>query len=440
MIYASTTDVLSWGRIVRSPQRVAVPRFRDELPDAIGDAPAGSTLAVGLRRSYGDTTFNSAGGLIDMRALDRLIAFDTDRGRLRAEAGISLSEIMRFVVPRGFFVAVTPGTRFVTLGGAIANDVHGKNHHRAGTFGRHVTALGLVRSDQTSVIGPEIGADLFAATVGGLGLTGIIAWAEIKLQRIGSAYLDAETLPFANLDEFWQLAEQSAETHEHTVAWIDCTATGRRSGRGIFSRGNWCAEGPLDTHQDRHRIAVPCEAPSGLLNGITVGLFNRVYFAAQKRKAGKLRQHYTTFFHPLDSIGTWNLLYGRQGFWQYQCVVPTATMRDAVATLIGEIARSGQGSFLAVLKTCGNVPSPGLLTFPMEGATLALDFPNRGQSTLKLLSRLDDTVRQAGGRLYAAKDGRVPKDMWKACYPMLERFAPFVDPHMASDFWRRVAP
>jgi L-gulonolactone oxidase len=184
---------------------------------------------------------------------------------------------------------------------------------------------------------------------------------------------------------------------------------------------------------------VSFEAPSGFLNRFTVGLFNRLYFAAQKRKAGKSRQHYTTFFHPLDSVGTWNRLYGRRGFWQYQCVVPKASMREAIAELLREIARSGQGSFLAVLKTCGNIPSPGLLSFPMEGATLALDFPNRGQSTLKLLSRLDDIVRRAGGRLYAAKDGRVPKDMWKACYPMLERFAAYVDPHLASDFWRRVA-
>jgi FAD/FMN-containing dehydrogenase len=439
MIYASTTDVLSWGRIVRTPQRVVVPRYRDELPKAIGTAPSGLALAVGSRRSYGDTVFNSAGGLVDMRPLDRLIAFDVERGTLRAEAGITLSEIMRFAVPRGFFVPVSPGTRFVTLGGAIANDVHGKNHHRAGTFGRHVSALGLVRSDGTCEIGPETGSDIFAATVGGLGLTGIIEWAEIKLQRIGSAYLDVEILPFSNLEQFWKLADDSAVTHEHTVAWIDCTAKGRRAGRGIFSRGNWCLEGPLDAHEDRQSLAVPMEAPSGLLNRFTVSLFNRVYYGAQKRKAGKLHQHYTTFFHPLDSIRAWNRLYGRRGFWQYQCVVPRSSMRGSISGLLREIARSGQGSFLAILKTCGDLPSPGLLSFPMEGATLALDFPSRGPSTLNLLSRLDDIVRQAGGRLYAAKDGRITKDMWKACYPMLKRFAPYVDPHMTSDFWRRVS-
>jgi FAD/FMN-containing dehydrogenase len=439
MIYASTTDVLSWGRVVRTPQRVVVPRFRDELPKAIGAAPSGLTLAVGLRRSYGDTVFNSAGGLVDMRPLDRLMSFDGEQRALRAEAGITLSEIMRFAVPRGLFVPVTPGTRFVTLGGAIANDVHGKNHHRTGTFGRHVAALGLVRSDGARVIGPDTDADLFAATVGGLGLTGIIEWAEIKLQPISSAYIDVEILPFANLEQFWKLADASVVTHEHTVAWIDCTAKGPRAGRGIFSRGNWCEKGALDAHEDRQSLVVPMEAPSWLLNRFTVGVFNRLYYAAQKRKVGELRQHYTSFFHPLDSIGTWNRLYGRRGFWQYQCVVPQASMRDAIPELLCEIACSGQGSFLAVLKTCGDIPSPGLLSFPMEGATLALDFPNRRQSTLKLLSRLDAIVKHAGGRLYAAKDGRVPKEMWNAGYPMLQRFAPHVDPHMASDFWTRVS-
>ena len=440
MFFAKRSDTLSWGRIVRMPQRVASPRFRDELPGAIAAAPGGSVLPVGLRRSYGDSVLSSNGGLIDMTGLDRLISLDTEQGILRADAGVSLSEIMQHIVPLGLFVAVTPGTGFVTVGGAIANDVHGKNHHRAGTFGRHVRRLGLVRSDGANEIGPDMQGDLFAATVGGLGLTGIIDWAEIQLQKITSAYVDAEIIPFGNLADFWPLAEELAGSHEHTVAWIDCTAVGRRAGRGIFSRGNWSADGALVPHEDRHRIAIPLEAPSGLLNAFTVGLFNRVYYVAQKRKTGRLRQHYATFFHPLDSIAAWNWLYGRHGFWQYQCVVPSATMKDSIAALLDEITRSGQGSFLAVLKTCGSIASPGLLSFPMEGATLALDFPNRGETTTQLLARLDAIVKEAGGRLYAAKDGRVPKTMWHAGYPSLERFASYVDPRFASDFWRRVAP
>jgi FAD/FMN-containing dehydrogenase len=185
---------------------------------------------------------------------------------------------------------------------------------------------------------------------------------------------------------------------------------------------------------------VPFNAPGALLNGLTVKLFNRFYAAAQKRKGGPFRQHYSEFFHPLDSIANWNRFYGREGFWQYQCVVPPPSMKDAIAALLKEIASSGQGSFLAVLKTCGALRSPGMLSFPMEGATLALDFPNRGEKTFKLFSRLDTIVREAGGRLYAAKDGRIPKDIWAAGYPALEQFLPHVDPHFSSDFWRRVAP
>ena len=195
----------------------------------------------------------------------------------------------------------------------------------------------------------------------------------------------------------------------------------------------------MSVHNDARRAGMPVDAPGALLNRLTVKLFNRFYYAAQKRKAGALRQHYSQFFYPLDSIANWNRLYGRRGFWQYQCAVPVPTMKDAVGALLQEIASSGQGSFLAVLKTFGSLPSPGMLSFPMEGATLALDFPNRGDSTLKLFSRLDTIVHEAG-RLYAAKDGRIPKDMWAAGYPALERFRPYADPHFSSDFWRRVAP
>lgn len=439
MAYLVRHDVLSWGRIVRTPQRVAAPRFRDELAQLVQARPGTSVLAVGLRRSYGDTVLNTDGGLIVMTGLDRVIAFDPQRGRLRAEVGLSLADIMRLVVPHGLFVPVTPGTRFVTLGGAIANDVHGKNHHGAGTFGRHVARIGLLRSDGGRVeIGPDTGADLFAATVGGLGLTGIIEWAEIDLAPIKSSFLDVEIVPFGNLTEFWQLAAASAVTHEHTVAWIDCAATNGRFGRGIFSRGNWSRDGGLTLHDDRQWLGVPLEAPSWPLNSLSVTLFNRLYYAAQKRKSGRRRLHYGPFFHPLDAVANWNRLYGRAGFWQYQCVLPLSTMRDGIAALMTEITRSGQGSFLAVLKTFGSLTSPGFLSFPMEGATLALDFPNRGERTLRLFTRLDAIVREGRGRLYAAKDGRIPRDMWARGYAALDRYVPQIDPAFASDFWKRV--
>jgi len=441
MTYVLRNDALSWGRVVKTPQRVAAPRFRKDLIELVAQHPGKSVLAVGLRRSYGDSVLNSEGGLIATAGLDRFLALDPAARVLRAEAGVTLGEIMRLIVPRGLFVPVTPGTRFVTLGGAIANDVHGKNHHRAGTLGRHVIRLGLLRSDGSRTeVRPDSDGALFAATVGGLGLTGIIEWAEIKLQSIPSSQLEAEIIAYAGLAEFWQIAEDSVDTHEHTVAWIDCAAEGPHCGRGIFTRANWSAEGGLRAHEDRQSFGVPVDAPEGLLNHLTVGMFNHFYYAAQRRKTGVHRQHYASFFHPLDSVANWNRLYGPQGLWQYQCVVPPATMKDAIAALLAEIARSGQGSFLAVLKTFGDIRSPGLLSFPMEGATLALDFANRGERTLALLARLDAIVRQAKGRLYAAKDGRIPKQMWGEGYPNLDRFIPCLDKAFASDFWRRVAP
>jgi len=436
--YVLRSDAMSWGRVVRTPQHVASPRFRDALPALVAARPA-TVLPVGCQRSYGDSALNSGGGLVAMTGMDRFIAIDAKAGTLRAEAGVTLAEIARRTVPLGFFVPVMPGTGVVTLGGAIANDVHGKNHHRAGTFGRHVRRLGLLRGDGSRIeAGPDVNVELFAATVGGLGLTGIIEWAEIDLLPVRGGWLDVERVPFDNLDGFWPLAEASVLSHENTVSWIDATANGRRSGSGIFIRANWRPDAePVPEGGTR---SVPCEAPGWLLNGTVMGAFNRLYDFAQRRKASPLRESYAAFFNPLDGIAHWNRLYGRSGLWQYQCVVPPSAMKDAVAAMLAEIVRSGLGSVLAVLKTFGAVPSPGLLSFPMEGATLTLDFPNSGEDVLHLFARFDALVREAGGRLYAAKDGRMPKEMWAAGYPELPRFTPHIDPAFASDFWRRVAP
>ena len=441
MTFFPRDDALSWGRAIRRRQHIAFPRFRKDLPKLLSSQWHGTVLPVGLRRSYGDSVLNSDGRIIAIGGLDRFMALDLETGIVRAEAGVTLSDVMRLVVPHGYFLPVTPGTRSVTLGGAIANDVHGKNHHRAGTFGRHVLSLGLLRPGGDAITATANGSDgLFKATIGGLGLTGLIEWAEIKLQPVTSAYLDVEIIPYGSLAEFWDIAAASETTHEHTVAWVDCTTTGSHAGRGIFSRANWSSEGGLVPHDDEKRLRVPLDAPSGLLNRLTVGAFNKLYHAAQKRKAGSLQQHYGQFFHPLDGIADWNRLYGHKGFWQYQCVIPKPSMKEAVAELLAAIIASGQASFLTVLKTFGSLPSPGFLSFPMEGATLALDFCNRGSKTLALFEKLDAIVRDANGRLYAAKDGRIPKDMWIAGYPAFERFLAYADPNFSSDFWRRVNP
>jgi FAD/FMN-containing dehydrogenase len=432
--------VVSWGRVARGRHDVASPRFRGELKDLTfaGQPPL---LVAGLRRSYGTSGLNRNGRLLDATGLDRLIAFDERRGVLKAEAGLSLDALLRFAVPRGWFLPVTPGTRFVTLGGAVANDVHGKNHHVAGPFGRHVQSLGLRRSTgETMIVSPTENEALFAATVGGLGLTGIIEWVELALIRIESAWLDVETLIMPDLQSFFDLAHADNADWPYTVAWIDCMATGAAIGRGIYTRGRFRADGALDVHRSR-QPSVPFDAPGFLLNRLSVSTFNRFYAAWQARKVGIGRQHYAPFFYPLDGIGQWNRLYGPRGFLQYQCIVPPEVGPAAIKALLERIARSGEGSFLAVLKTFGDCPSPGLLSFPMPGATLALDFANHGARTLNLMADLDTIVTEAGGRLYPAKDGRMSAQMFAKGYgTALDRFLPHVDPAFSSDFWRQVQP
>lgn len=432
-------DITSWGRLVRRPQTIARPRHRDEIDGVLRARGERSLLASGLRRSYGDSCLNSDGALLDMGGLDRFISFDPVDGRLIGEAGLSLSKILQIVAPRGWFLPTTPGTRFVTLGGAVANDVHGKNHHRAGAFGNHVLSLGLSRADgERMVLSPTQNFDLFAATIGGLGLTGVIEWVEIQLARIDSTSLDVDIIPYGNLDEFWALADESVAGFEHTVAWIDCASGGAARGRGVFSRANWRQDGHFAVHGDETWKTIPVEVPEFALNRLTVRTFNAFYHAAHRAKAGRARQHYARFLYPLDAIRNWNRMYGRRGMLQYQCVIPPESQRDGIGALLDEIIRAGQGSFLAVLKTFGEVPSRGLLSFPRPGATLALDFPNRGSDTLGLTNRLDRIVTAAGGGLYPAKDGRVSAAVFRASFPKWREFLAWKDPGMNSDFWRRV--
>jgi L-gulonolactone oxidase len=438
--FVKRDDVLSWGRVHRRSQHIATPRFRDQLTKLIADGDWNSRLATGLRRSYGDSCLNSEGAMIDMSGLDRFIVFENTSGTLCAEAGASLSQILGLVVPHGWFLSTTPGTRFVTLGGAVANDVHGKNYHRAGSFGCHVKSFGLLRSDGfRRAVTWESDPGLFAATIGGLGLTGVIEWVEIQLEKISSAYLDVETIPYGGLDEFWTLAKESAEKFEHTVAWVDCTSSGAKFGRGIFSRANWRDHQAFKSHDDSTWKSVPFDAPAFLLNRFSVAAFNEIYFRANKAKVGLSRQHYAPFFYPLDALLNWNKLYGRRGMFQYQCVIPPGEAHAAIASLLDEITRSGQASFLAVLKTFGERASAGLLSFPRPGVTLAVDFPNRGAKTLSLLSRLDAIVSEAGGALYPAKDGRLLPDLFRRSFPRWREFLEYKDPSMNSDFWRRVA-
>ncbi|NQW12176.1 MAG: FAD-binding oxidoreductase [Alphaproteobacteria bacterium] len=433
------TSIETWGRVHRGAHQLAEPAWRDAVAEAARAtaAAAGTTLAHGLGRSYGDSALNRDGGLVRTTGLDRLIAFDREGGILRAEVGLSIDALLRVTVPAGWFVPVTPGTKFVTLGGAVANDVHGKNHHVAGSVGRHVRRLALWRSDRGVVeCDPEVESDLFSATIGGLGLTGIMLWVEIALHPIRSAMMQVENRRFADLDEFFALSEDSADW-PYTVAWVDTIQGGEALGRGVFSRGRHAETGGLEPHRSGGPT-MPINAPSLLLNRVTVGAFNRLYHA-NPGSAFRGRRHYDGFFYPLDRLRRWNRLYGARGFYQWQGVVPPADARTATRTLLDVITRSGEASFLAVLKNFGDRPSPGLLSFPMAGTTLALDFPNRGERTLALMAELDRVVSQAGGRLYPAKDGRIPAAAFQLGYPSWRELERLRDPLLMSDFWRRVA-
>lgn len=425
----------SWGRIGAVAARAAHVTWRHALP-----AIEGERLAYGLGRSYGDSCLLGGGTMVETRGLDRLISFDDESGVVIAEAGMSLDALLRVCVPRGWFLPVSPGTRLVTLGGAIANDIHGKNHHRAGTFGSHVRGFVLQRSDGHLLdVSPATHPELFAATIGGLGLTGLILTVELKLRRITSAFIDAELVRFSGLEDFMALAEESEAGFEHTVAWLDCVAGGDRLGRGIFIRGNHAEGTPKDlvAHQPP-KLSVPVDFPDFCLNRYSVEAFNLAYYHRLASDREKVRQHYSPFFHPLDAVNGWSRIYGKRGFYQYQCVVPFAGGMAAMTEILKAISASGQASFLAVLKTFGDMPSPGLLSFPRPGITLALDFANRGASTLELFDRLDAIVREVRGAWYPAKDARMSPEDFRLSYPELDRFLPQVDPAFTSDFWKRM--
>lgn len=396
-----------------------------------------SSLPWGMGRSYGDSCQNAEGRLLTTRGLDRFIRFDPDSGVLECEAGVLLGEIITFALPRGWFVPVTPGTCFVTVGGAIANDVHGKNHHRAGTFAHHVEAFELLRSDGSVLnCAPDHNAEWFAATVGGLGLTGLIRRARLRLRRVPGPFLAGQSLRFGSLTEFFALSLASDADHEYTVSWLDCAARGKNLGRGVFMRGN---HAPVEGRTPRRPpLRVPFTPPISLVNRYSLGALNRMYFHRPSAAQTDAVWHYRPFFYPLDGLLEWNRLYGPRGFFQYQCVIPPEAAEPALTEMLGAIAQSGSGSFLAVLKMFGDRASSGLLSFARPGATLALDFPNAGESTLALLERLDAVTREARGAVYPAKDARMSAASFQQYFPRWREFARFIDPRFSSSFWRRV--
>jgi FAD/FMN-containing dehydrogenase len=367
--------------------------------------------------------------------------FDEQTGLIRCEAGVMLADILEVVVPRGWFLPVTPGTKYVSVGGAIANDIHGKNHHVAGTFGCHITQFELLRSTGERLIcSPDQNRDLFRATIGGLGLTGLILWAEFRLRRIPGPYIAKEQIRFGSIDEFFDLTSGFDQTFEYTVSWVDCLAVGAQLGRGYFMLGNHdrLQPAPGRTPTPKALVTAPIDMPSFALNQLTVKAFNTAIYLSQGAKHSRKIVPYDPFFYPLDAVTDWNKLYGPAGFLQYQPVVPYTDGHRAIKELLTQVAQSGQASFLVVMKTFGDVQSPGMLSFPRKGVTLSLDFPFRGEQTLRLLERLDAIVRDHGGAIYPAKDARMSAENFKAFYPQWQDFAQYVDPKFSSNLWRRV--
>ena len=427
----------SWGNIIHDECKVIPLLDRQELIPLINTNKPG--IAYGMGRSYGDVCLNPKGNVWVTTNLDKYIEFDVDSGLLSCESGVLLRDIQRLVIPKGWMLPVTPGTQLITVGGAIANDIHGKNHHEYGTFGEHIKSLEILRTDGAVIRCNALSSpEMLTATIGGIGLTGLITKATIQLRRVFSPYLQSENISFNSIEDFFSLSHESEGGWEHCVAWIDCLY--KKSVRGIFMRAN-----PVKVILDLNPIkfsnnksSVFFTPPISLINNSTLKIFNNLYFHYHKYRNSKNIVHYESFFYPLDNIAHWNRVYGSKGFYQYQCVIPMINGRDVIVEMLQVIANSSQGSFLSVLKTFGRKPQAGLMSFPMHGITLALDFPNLGLETRQLFSILDDIVVKAGGRIYMAKDACMSPKVFEVGYPNLNEFLKYRDPGISSALSRRL--
>ncbi|MEO0544108.1 MAG: FAD-binding oxidoreductase [Pseudomonadota bacterium] len=421
----------SFGRLKRI-KRTAI--ASDEAIAGLSGQSDGALLPFGNGKSYGDSCHNDRGTLSTMRSMNRILGFDPDTGVLDAEPGVMLHEIIDLVAPTGWFLPVTPGTRFVTLGGAVANDVHGKNHHRRGTFGGHVEAMTLLRSDGVFHLTAHENPTLFSATIGGMGLTGIITHVRMKMMHVSSADVVEVRTPFESLAEYFQRAEAEDDANEYAVAWLDQL----HGERGVLMTANHAEDGEFVRQPHRPKLSVPFDLPFNALNSWSLRAFNHVFHAAKSRGAGVAkRASWQSYFYPLDAVGHWNRLYGPKGLFQHQSIIPFEAAEEAVPALLKASRVAGEASFLTVLKRFGAVESTGLLSFPRPGYTLTLDFPNRGGSTLALLDQLDAITLDAGGRINPYKDARMSPATFQRSFPQWKALEDLRDPVTISDFWRR---
>jgi FAD/FMN-containing dehydrogenase len=414
---ASEPTLAGWGGI-------AVPG-REVRSEDLAAVARDAVLTRGLGRSYGDSALppRGVGWVAGSARADRILGFDEATGLLRAEAGLSLRDLAWSFLPRLWFPPVVPGTQFVTLGGMVAADVHGKNHHVAGTIGRHLERLTILTAAGERVVCSRVEhADLFRATIGGMGLTGHILEVELRMTRIPSPWIVQEAYRVDDVERFLAALADSARDWPFTVGWIDCLARGRRLGRGVLIRGRWAeaAEAPARPPRPLRTLAVPFTLPGFALNDLTVGLFNRLYRSAFPRAARPRIAHPEKFFWPLDAVRHWNRIYGARGFTQFQCVLPERERPGAVRRFLEAASARGGTSFLCVLKDCGE-EGEGLLSFPRPGVSVALDLPLRAD-TRELVRALADVVLAEGGRIYLAKDAFVGADQVAAMEPRLAEF------------------
>lgn len=441
-----TAPLASWNNYPRQVCTLHRPeRYRQFTPTLE------SCIARGMGRSYGDAPLNEGGNVFLSERLNRILSFDREQGVLRAEAGATLQEILRLIVPQGWFLPVTPGTQFVSLGGAVAADVHGKNHHCDGSFGNFINEILLATpASGTLRCSPEAASDVFWATVGGMGLTGFIVEVELRLKPISSAYIRTRHHPARNLESLLDLFADPTHDAPYTVAWIDCLSSGKKLGRGVLMAGNHAAPEELPTGlrttplilKEKKAQSIPFNFPGWALNPLSVGLFNGVYFATQASKQEAFISDYRSFFYPLDNILNWNRMYGAKGFVQYQCVIPDKGAFDALHLLLERITQSRHASFLAVLKRMG-AAGQGMLSFPMAGYTLALDLSLGDPGLMTLLDELDDIVIRHGGRVYLAKDARLKADSFRKMYPRYDEWLAVkdkIDPNnsLSSSLSRRL--